>query len=284
MGQRFRGQVVIVTGASSGIGRATSLAFAREGARVVLGARRKDELEEAAALARRGGREARAVACNVTVPAQVKRLVEAAVERWGRLDVVVANAGVGLIGDLLETSRDDLRHVFEVNVMGVVNTIHAAVPAMVASGGGTVVIVSSVLGYRGIPRYAGYCASKFALNGLAEALRDELAPVGVRVTLVCPGLTDTEFYARRLGTSGPEPVRDKFRPMSAEAVASGLVDAVHRRRKRVVMTAGGKVLAQVSRHAPWLADFMISKWHRSMVRAAASPPGAAPAERAASSE
>ena len=118
MAQRFNRQVVVVTGASSGIGRATAYAFTREGARVVLGARRKEQLEVAAAAMRHGGREARAIPCNVVVPQQVQRLIDAAIERWDRIDVLVANAGVGLTGEIAETDREDMRHVFDTNVIG----------------------------------------------------------------------------------------------------------------------------------------------------------------------
>ena len=270
MGQRFQRQVVVVTGASSGIGRATAHAFARDGARVVLGARRKEQLEEAAASMRGGGREARAVQCNVVVPQQLTRLMRAGIDRWGRLDVVVANAGIGLTGEIVETQREDLRHVFEVNVIGVVNTIQAALPFMIEQGHGTIVIVSSVLGYRGIPRMAGYCASKAALNALADGLRTEVEPKGLKVLLACPGLTETEFSERRLGTRAPMPV-GKF--MTADRVALAIVDAVHSGRKRIVLTPGGKFLAAMSRHVPWLVDRAMARWHRRSEAAASVAAG-----------
>ena len=284
MAQRFHRKVVVVTGASSGIGRAVAHAFARDGARVVLGARRKEELEEAAAAMRHGGREARAVACNVVVPQQVQRLMEAATSRWDRLDVVVANAGVGLVGEIADISRDDFRFVLDVNVVGVFNTIQAALPKMIAQGFGTIVIVSSVLGYRGIPRFAAYCATKAALNALSEGLRTELAPKGVRVLLVAPGLTDTDFYARRLGTKGPEPLRDKMKAMPADEAAAAILDAVHAGRSRLVLTPGGRLLASLARHAPRLTDRAIKHWNDRLVSDDAAASADAAAEAATSAE
>ncbi len=259
MAQRFHRQVVVVTGASSGIGRATAHAFARDGARVVLGARRKEELELAAAAMRHGGREARAVPCNVVVPQQVERLMDAAISRWNRLDVVVANAGIGLIGEVMETSRDDLRHVFDVNVLGVFNTVRAALPKMIEQGSGTVVIVSSVLGYRGVPRFAGYCATKAALNAFSEGLRSELAPKGIKVLLVAPGLTDTEFFLRRLGPAAAEPLRQKLPAQPADEVGAAIVDAVHAGKSRLTLTREGKLLASVARHFPRLTDRAVAR-------------------------
>ena len=262
MAQRFHRKVVVVTGASSGIGRATAHAFAREGARVVLGARRKEQLEEAAASMRHGGREARAIQCNVVVPQQVTRLVQAATERWNRLDVVVANAGIGLTGEVADVARDDFKYVLDVNVTGVLNTIQAAVPTMVAQGSGTIVIVSSVLGYRGIPLMAGYCATKAALNSISEGLRTELAPKGVRVLLCCPGLTESEFADRRLGGRPPTPV-GKW--MTSDAVGEAIVDAVHAGKKRIVLTRGGRFLAALSRHAPWIVDRVMDRYYANEV-------------------
>jgi NADP-dependent 3-hydroxy acid dehydrogenase YdfG len=270
--QRFHRQVVVVTGASSGIGRAIAHAFGREGARVVLGARRKEELELAAAAMRHGGREARAVPCNVVVPQQVQRLIEAATSRWDRLDVLVANAGVGLIGEVADVAREDFRYVLDVNVMGVFNAIQAALPKMIEQGSGTIVIVSSVLGYRGIPRFACYCATKAALNALADGLRTELEPKGIRVLLVAPGLTETEFFLKRLGAAGPEPVADRSTAMPADEVARAVVDAVHSRKRRLVLTPGGRLLTLIARFAPRLADYGVRKWHEKLMQPEAPSP------------
>jgi NAD(P)-dependent dehydrogenase (short-subunit alcohol dehydrogenase family) len=270
---------VVITGASSGIGRATARAFAREGARLVLGARNTEQLEEAAASMRHGGREARAVTCNVVVPQQVERLIDAAVSRWDRLDVVVANAGVGLTAAVTETTRSDFRHLLDVNVMGVFNTVQAALPKMLAQGSGTIVVVSSVLGYRGIPRYGAYCASKAALNALADAWRVELAPRGVHVLLVAPGLTDTPFAERRLGKHFPEPMRSRVKAMSADDVGEAIVLGVLRRRSRVTLTSAGRFLASLARHAPSLTDRGVARWHARNEQAVTRgvPPDAAPA-------
>lgn len=270
MAQSLRGRVAVITGGSTGIGYGMAQALAKRGCRLVLGARRKDELESAAASLRRGGRETRAVPCDVTIPQQVRRLVDAAVDRWDRLDVVVANAGVGLAGPFVETPREDLRLVFDVNVHGVLNTLQASLPVLIERGGGSVVIVSSVLGFRGVPGFSGYCATKFALNGLAESLRTELAPKGIHVLLACPGLTNTRFAERRLGPGNPEPMREGLRAMDPGDAGERIVKALARGRSRVVLTPGGRFLASLARHFPRIADRALDSWHR---RLEASPAG-----------
>jgi short-subunit dehydrogenase len=262
----------VITGGSTGIGYGIAKAFAKEGARLVLGARRREELEVAAASLRKGGRECRAIPCDVTIPQQVRRLVDGALERWDRLDVLVANAGVGLVGELAECSREDLRQLFDVNVFGVVHSIQAALPAMLERGSGSIVIVSSVLGYRGLPTFSGYCASKFALNGLAESLQAELAPKGIHVLLACPGLTETPFHERRLGRKDESGVREAIRAQDPETCGAQIVRALRRRRKRVVLTTHGRLLARLARHLPSVADWAVGRWHRRALGEAAARP------------
>ena len=274
MAQAFRGEVAVITGGSAGIGYGIAKALAKEGARLVLGARRKEELELAAASLRKGGRECRAIPCDVAIPQQVRRLVDGALDRWDRVDILVANAGVGLCGRFEDLTREDLRQVFDVNVHGVLNSIQAVLPAMLERGSGRIVIVSSVLGFRGIPFHSGYCATKFALNGLAESLQAELEPKGIQVLLACPGLTDTEFHTRRLGPKGTPDTRQGVSAQDADECGAEIVKALRKGKRRVILTSGGRTLARLARHFPRLTDWGIARWMRKLGGGQAPAPAA----------
>ncbi len=185
------GTVVAVTGATAGIGRETARQLVAEGALVVLGGRRADRLD--ALVAELGADNAVAVVMDVRSPADNARLVAAAVDRWGRLDSVVPNAGIGMYGGILDQTDEQLSVMMDTNFAGTVWTVRAALPAMLAAGGGDVVIVSSVAGFRGGPDEAVYTGTKHAQVGFAGSLDRELREQGVRVTLICPAGTATEF-------------------------------------------------------------------------------------------
>ncbi|MEM7248224.1 MAG: SDR family oxidoreductase [Acidobacteriota bacterium] len=259
MSEMFRRKVAVITGASTGIGFQTATALARRGCRTVIGARRKEELEMAAAALRRGGRECRAVVCDVTQPETLVRLREAALERWDQVDFLVANAGIGMVEDFADSSPEDLRQVMEINFHGVVNSIQAVLPHMLERGEGNIVIVSSVLGFRGIPGHSAYCASKFALHGLFESLRSELKDTGVHVLLACPGYTDTPFFENRLGTD-PGPMEVKGEAMSAEEVGEAIVKGLAARESRIVLTGKGRLLTRMARHFPRITDSLIDRY------------------------
>ena len=182
--------VVAITGASSGIGRATARELARAGARVVLGGRRRERLE---ALEAEFPGQAVAVEMDVRSPDDCQRLVREAVDRFGRLDSLVANAGIGMYGGILDRTDDELATMLDTNVAGTVWPIRAAVPEMLKAGHGDIVIVASVAGFRGGADEAVYAATKFAQVGLAGALDRELRDKGIRVTTIGPAGTSTEF-------------------------------------------------------------------------------------------
>ena len=183
-------RVVLITGASAGIGRATALELIGAGARVVLGARRRERLD---AIEKEHSERAVAVEMDVRVPDDSRRLVQTAIDRFGRVDALVANAGIGLYGGILDHADDALATMLDTNVAGTIWPIRAAVPVMEAAGAGDIVIVASVAGFRGGADEAVYAATKFAQVGLAGALDRELREKGIRVTTIGPAGTSTEF-------------------------------------------------------------------------------------------
>ena len=188
--ESLQDRVVVITGASAGIGRATARDLIAAGARVVLGARRRERLD---AIEAEHPDRAIAVEMDVRVPADSQRLVATAIERFGRVDALVANAGIGMYGGILDRTDDELATMLDTNIAGTVWPIRAAVPGMIEAGAGDIVIVASVAGFRGGSDEAVYAATKFAQVGLAGGLDRELRGHGIRVTTIGPAGTSTEF-------------------------------------------------------------------------------------------
>lgn len=255
MGVELKGAVVIVTGASSGIGRATALALGREGARLALAARRKDRLAAVAEEIRAAGGEALAIPTDVAEETGVRALVDATVARWGRIDVLVNNAGVGLLARVTETSPREFERLMAVNFFGAVYGILAVLPLMLRQGSGHIVTVASVVGKRATPYRAAYAASKFALVGLSQALRMELLGTGVHVTCVCPIGTESEFHEQetnRLGVPGRRgPIQ------LAEHVARRIIRAIRRPRPEVHPYPLARLLFLADVVAPGLVDRLL---------------------------
>lgn len=195
--------MVVITGASSGIGAATAEAFAREKARLVLGARRVDRLQAVAEHCRRlGAEEVFIRRVDVAQRADARAFVSAALGHFERIDVLVNNAGAGLSGNLIAQDEAEIRQVIDTNLLGAVWTSQAALPAMISARQGVIVNVASVVGFRAMPYSAVYSASKHGLVGLSHALRGELSGTGVKVATVYPATTRTEFFDRSGGRMG----------------------------------------------------------------------------------
>ena len=256
---RFAGQVALITGASSGIGAALARELARQGADVALVARRADRLAVLAREIEDLGRRALVVTADVRVDGDVERAVTATQTTLGRLDVVVANAGFGVVGPVERLTLDDYRRQFETNVFGVLRTVQAALAPLKASRG-RLVILGSVAGHIASPGSSPYSMSKFAVRGLAEALGHELAASGVSVTLVSPGFVESEI--RRVDNSGVfqpegrEPV-PAWLVVPAARAARSIARAIARRRREVVVTGHGRLAVFAQRHAPWLVAAII---------------------------
>ena len=193
MSNNIDGKVVVITGASSGLGEASARLLARQGARVVLGARRRDRIEALAAEINRGGGKAIAVATDVTRRDQVKNLVDAAVKTYGRIDVIINNAGLMPQSPLDRLKIDEWDRMIDVNIKGVLYGIAAALPYMQQQKSGHIVNVSSVAGHKVRAGGAVYAATKHAVRALSEGLRQEVKPFNIRTTVISPGAVATEL-------------------------------------------------------------------------------------------
>jgi short-subunit dehydrogenase len=261
--QRFAGNAVFITGASSGIGAALAREFAGEGADVALVARRVDRLEALASEIGKTGRRAVVIACDVTRDGDLERAAGQARAALGKLDVVVANAGFGVTGKLETLSLDDYRRQLETNVFGVLRTVYATLDDLKKTRG-RLVLIGSVSGHVAVPGSSAYSMSKFAVRGLAASLGHELAPYGVAVTLISPGFVESEIsQVDNRGAWRPQAPR---RPIPASLVmatptaARKIVSAVARRRREVVITGFGKAAVVLQRHAPWLLAAVIRRF------------------------
>lgn len=266
MAGRFENKVVLITGASSGIGAAAARVFAAEGARVALAARRKERLEDLCSGIEADGGQACAVECDVTDRGSVDRAVAATVERWGCLDVVLANAGFGVTGVATELDTEDYRRQFETNVFGVLETVHATLPHLIERKG-RLGLVASVSGRIGTPASGPYCASKFAVAGLAECLYYDLADLGVSVTCINPGFVESEIRSinnRGEPTGKPDPV-PQWLVMPTDQAARQMVRALYKRKPEVMITRHAKLTVAMNRHFPRLVRAAIRLGSRGRV-------------------
>ncbi|MGF9649305.1 SDR family oxidoreductase [Pseudarthrobacter oxydans] len=250
---RVRNSVVVITGASSGIGRATALRFAAKGARLVLAARGPESLEAVAAQCRKRGAKAIAVPTDVTDPGKVEALASRAVEEFGRLDVWVNNAAVGAFGLLTEVPPTEFQRVLDVNITGYVNGARAALTRQTAQGSGTLINVSSIVAEVPLPYSAAYSISKAAVRALSISLRSELARegvTGVNVCTVLPATIDTPFYQNAANFTGRRPMA--LPPVyTPQRVAKAVVKlAAHPRRETVAGGVAGRLLALQHKFTP----------------------------------
>jgi short-subunit dehydrogenase len=253
----FEGKVVVVTGASMGIGRALALEFARARAHVVVAARSQDKLLEVAREIEGLGGRALVIETDVELREELARMVELTVKELGRLDVLVNNAGHGVSSFLDELPQAELERVFKVNVYAPVYATQFALPHLQRVGG-QVINVGSVIGRRAVPVLGAYCMTKSALAAFSEALRAEMARFDVHVLHVEPGLTATGFGDHRVVVGDhPRRYRERF-VMSAETAARRILDAAARRRDRIVLTLSGKVLILANTVAPFLVNWLLA--------------------------
>jgi short-subunit dehydrogenase len=258
MNQRayFEGKTVLITGASSGIGEELAWQLGQAGAQLILTARRTHLLDALAQrIAASGNPPPLVVQCDVTRDGDVDQAVAESVRRWGRLDVVIANAGFGVVGPFRDLTLDDYRRQFETNVFGVLRTIYAALPEIDKTAG-RIVIIGSVAGWAASPNTSPYGMSKFALRALAEAITPELSLRGVKVTLISPGFVASNI--RRVDNQGlvqpeaPDPIPG-WLVMPTEKAVRQMLRAVARGKPEAIITGHGKLLVAIERFTPRLA-------------------------------
>jgi NADP-dependent 3-hydroxy acid dehydrogenase YdfG len=219
--------VAVVTGASSGIGEATVRSLAAEGAAVVAGARRKERLHGLVEEVTRDGGKAIAVECDLTDEQQAHALVDRAIGEFGRIDILVNNAGVMLLSKVEKGLSDEWRQMFDVNVLGLLYATDAAVEAMKRQGSGHIVNVSSVAGRKTRPTGGVYSGTKFAVNAISEAMRQELLEDGIRITIVEPGAVATELTDHITDEEVREGLKQRnIEPLRSEDVANAIAYAV----------------------------------------------------------
>jgi short-subunit dehydrogenase len=249
----------IVTGASSGIGRAVSLELARNGVRLVLVARREERLrqlvEEIGAL----GRSAVSVVGDITDPQTRQRALDAAQSTYAGLDILVNNAGVGALGLFEDASAQRVRRVMEVNFFALVEMTRLALPMLKRGVTPMVVNVSSIVGHRGVPNRSEYSASKFAVQGFSEAIRAEFVQLGIDVLVVSPGPTETEFFQNELERT-TDAKWPKHKQAGVAEVARQMVHAMQSGRHEIIPYRLGQVLCWLNRLSPRLMDSLMSRY------------------------
>ncbi len=262
MKRKLAEKCVLVTGASSGIGRALALKLARRSARILVTARRESELQSLVTeiqSASPKAPDAFYMAGDITDPAFRQALIDAVAQRWGRLDVLINNAGIGAMGLFEDSTPEILRQVMEVNFFAPVELIRLSIPLLKKGKQPIIVNMGSVLGHRAVPLKSEYCASKFALHGLSDALRAELDKHSIDLTMISPSTTDSDFFTHAIQDntgknwkSGGASSVDRVAVAALKAICNGSHD--------VILTWGGKSLVLLDRLAPTLADHAVRRW------------------------
>jgi short-subunit dehydrogenase len=256
----FKDKVVVITGASSGIGKACAEEFARRGAKLVLAARQYVTLcETTAALEKQYGIKALAVQADVSKQEDCESLIKQAVATFGGIDVLVNNAGLSMRALFHDVDLAVLKNLMDVNFWGTVYCSKYALSEILKTKG-SIIGVSSIAGYRGLPGRTGYSASKFAMNGFMESLRTELLNTGVHIMVACPGFTTSNIRVAALsedGTSHGESSMEEGKMMTAEEVAVIIADGIQHRKRTLIIGGQGKLTVWLNKLLPALADKLV---------------------------
>ncbi|MEO5601004.1 MAG: SDR family oxidoreductase [Cyclobacteriaceae bacterium] len=255
----MKDKVVVITGGSSGIGKALAYEFGRKGSKILITGRDREALEVTQAHLRSKGVTIHAVIADVTIAADNEKMADEAVKMFGRIDILINNAGISMRALFEDVDLDVIRRVMDINFYGVLYATRYCLPEIIKNRG-SVVGVSSIAGFRGLPGRTGYSASKFALNGFLESLRVELSQRGVHVLTACPGFTASNIRKRSLkqdGSPQEESPRDEDRMMTAEECAERIYEATLQRKRTLVLTTQGKFIVFLNKWFPSLADKIV---------------------------
>lgn len=251
----MKDKVVIITGGSSGIGKACAKSFGERGAKIVITGRNEENLKEAKLALESNGVTVLSIKADVSVREQNDRVVEKVINEFGQIDVLINNAGVSMRALFSELDVDVIKHVMDINFYGAVYATKSVLPYIIKSKG-SIVGVSSIAGYRGLPARTGYSASKFALQGFLESIRTELLHSGVHVLTACPGFTASNIRNTALSKDGSaqgESPLHEGKIMTSEEVGEHIYKAVVKRKRDLVLTSQGRLTVFLNK---WLPSFM----------------------------
>ena len=255
----MRNKVVIITGASSGIGKALAFAFGRQGSKIVITGRDGSKLENTKTELTLEGIDTLSIVADVSIELDNKKVVDETIAHFGKIDVLINNAGITMRALFNDVETDVIKKVMDINFYGMVYATKYALPEIIKSQG-SVIGISSIAGYRGLPGRTGYSASKFALQGFLESLRTELLKQNVHVLVACPGFTTSNIRNTALSADGQiqgESPRDEAKMMTAETVADYIYKATVNRKRDLVLTAQGKLTVLLNRFFPAFMDKMV---------------------------
>lgn len=255
----MKDKVVVITGGSSGIGKALAETFGRNGSKVFITGRNAEELEKTVNELKNSGIEIRSMQADVSREEDNLRMAQEAISSFGKIDILVNNAGISMRALFEEMDLSVIKKVMDINFYGVLYATKACLPEILKNHG-SVIGISSIAGYRGLPGRTGYSASKFALNGFLEVLRTELLYKNVHVLTACPGFTSSNIRKRALtkdGSSQGESPRQEEKMMSAEECAKHIYNATIRRKKILILTNQGKLTVLLNKLFPVWMDKLV---------------------------
>jgi dehydrogenase/reductase SDR family member 7B len=255
----MKDKVVIITGGSSGIGRALAEIFGSNGSKILITGRNNDELNKTVNSLQAKGISVYGFQADVSVEGDNKNMAQAAIDKFGRIDILINNAGISMRALFEDVDMEVVKKVMDINFYGVLYATKYCLPE-IKKNSGSVIGISSIAGYRGLPGRTGYSASKFALNGFLEVLRTELLKTGVHVLTACPGFTASNIRKRSLtkdGSSQGESPRNEQKMMTSEECAQHIYNATLKRKNSLVLTTQGKLAVWMNKLFPRLADKLV---------------------------